>query len=152
MTSIFLKMDTAPLHASCRPAPRYGKGFYRKNDAAEKIVYPLSKPVIQCIDYIYSNIKERITIADLAAYTGLSESYLSRVFKQNLGVSISDYIREKKIEKATHLLRYSDKPISRYSQLPVIFITEPLYPDFRGFYGAYTKEISRQILQIHVVA
>ena len=60
----------------------------------------LSKPVTQCVDYIYSNIKERITIADLAAYTGLSESYLSRVFKQNLGVSISDYIREKKIEKA----------------------------------------------------
>ena len=70
-----------------------------------------SKPVTQCVDYIYSNIKERITIADLAAYTGLSESYLSRVFKQNLGVSISDYIREKKIEKATHLLKYSDKPI-----------------------------------------
>ena len=71
----------------------------------------LSKPVTQCVDYIYSNIKERITIADLAAYTGLSESYLSRVFKQNLGVSISDYIREKKIEKATHLLKYSDKAI-----------------------------------------
>ena len=68
----------------------------------------LSKPVTQCVDYIYSHIKERITIADLAAYTGLSESYLSRVFKQNLGVSISDYIREKKIEKAQNLLRFSD--------------------------------------------
>ena len=71
----------------------------------------LSKPVTQCVDYIYSHIKERITIADLAAYTNLSESYLSRLFKQNLGISISDYIREKKIEKATHLLKYSDKPI-----------------------------------------
>ena len=37
----------------------------------------------QCVDYIYSHIKERITISDLAACTGLSESYLSRVFKQN---------------------------------------------------------------------
>ncbi len=71
----------------------------------------LSKPVMQCIDYIYSHIKERITRATLAEYTGLSENYLSRVFKQNLGISISDYIREKKIEQATHLLRYSDKPI-----------------------------------------
>ena len=71
----------------------------------------LSKPVMQCVDYIYTHIKERITITTLAEYTGLSESYLSRVFKQNLGISISDYIREKKIEKATHLLRYSDKPI-----------------------------------------
>ena len=71
----------------------------------------LSKPVVQCVDYIYSHIKERITVAMLAEYTGLSESYLSRVFKQNLGISISDYIREKKIEKATHILRYSDKSI-----------------------------------------
>ncbi len=71
----------------------------------------LSKPVMQCVDYIYTHIKERITITTLAEYTDLSESYLSRVFKQNLGISISDYIREKKIEKATHLLWYSDKPI-----------------------------------------
>ena len=71
----------------------------------------LSKPVMQCIDYIYAHIKDRITIEDLACHTGLSQNYLSRVFKQNLGISISDYIREKKIEKATHLLRYSDKAV-----------------------------------------
>lgn len=71
----------------------------------------LSKPVMQCVDYIYSHIKERIVIESLSEYTGLSANYLSRVFKQNLGISISDYIREKKIEKATHLLRYSDQSI-----------------------------------------
>ena len=54
---------------------------------------------MQCVDYIYTHIKERITITTLAEYTGLSESYLSRVFKQNLGISISDYIREKKDRK-----------------------------------------------------
>ena len=44
------------------------------------------------------------------SYTHL-DVYKRQVFKQNLGVSISDYIREKKIEKATHLLRYSDKAV-----------------------------------------
>ena len=68
----------------------------------------LSKPIAQCIDYIYAHISSRITIEELAAYTALSPSYLSRLFKQNLGVSISDYIREKKIEKAQNLLRFSD--------------------------------------------
>ena len=53
----------------------------------------LSKPVMQCVDYIYSHIKERITIQVLADHTGLSTNYLSRIFKQNLGVSVSDYIR-----------------------------------------------------------
>ena len=68
----------------------------------------LSKPIAQCIDYIYAHISSRITVDELASYTGLSPSYLSRLFKQNLGVSISDYIREKKIEKAQNLLRFSD--------------------------------------------
>ena len=68
----------------------------------------ISKPIVQCTDYIYSHINERITINELAVYTTLSPSYLSRLFKQNLGISISDYIREKKIEKAENLLRYSD--------------------------------------------
>ncbi len=67
-----------------------------------------SKPVTACIDYIYAHIKERITIEDLADYTGLTTSYLSRLFKKELGVSISDYIRDKKIEKAQNLLKYCD--------------------------------------------
>ncbi len=73
----------------------------RKNDI-------ISKSVVQCTDYIYKHLQERITLQDLAAYTQLSESYLSRLFKKNLGVSVSDYIRMKKIEKAENLLKYSD--------------------------------------------
>lgn len=68
----------------------------------------LSKSIVLCTDYIYTHITERITIEMLADYTNLSTSYLSRLFKQNLGISISDYIREKKIEKAENLLKYSD--------------------------------------------
>lgn len=71
----------------------------------------LSKPIVQCVDYIYDHIKDRITIQVLAEHTQLSTSYLSRLFKKNLGIPISDYIREKKIEKAAHLLRYSDTPL-----------------------------------------
>lgn len=66
------------------------------------------KPVADCIDYIYAHIKERITIEDLAEYTDLSASYLSRLFKKEIGVSVSDYVREKKVEKAQHLLKYCD--------------------------------------------
>ena len=67
-----------------------------------------SKPITECIEYIYVHIKERITVEDLADHTKLSASYLSRLFKEELGISISDFIREKKIEKAQNLLRYCD--------------------------------------------
>lgn len=68
----------------------------------------LSKPIVLCMDYIYSHINRRITVEELAKHTDLSPSYLSRLFKKELNISISDYICEMKIEKAQHLLRYSD--------------------------------------------
>lgn len=67
-----------------------------------------SKPVSECIEYIYVHIKERITINDLAEHTGFSASYLSHLFKDEVGISISDYIREKKVEKAQNLLKFCD--------------------------------------------
>jgi AraC-like DNA-binding protein len=68
----------------------------------------ISKSILLCTDYIYNHIHDRITVDDLAKYTNLSGSYLSRLFKKELGIAISDYIREKKIEKAQNLLKYSD--------------------------------------------
>ena len=67
-----------------------------------------SKHINACKEYIYSHIKERITIEDLAYEFGVSASYLSRLFKQETGVSVSGYIREQKIEVAKNLLRFSD--------------------------------------------
>lgn len=67
-----------------------------------------SKHINACKEYIYSHIKERITIEDLADEFGVSASYLSRLFKQETGISVSGYIREQKIEVAKNLLRFSD--------------------------------------------
>ena len=100
----------------------------------------LSKPVIECINYIYSHIKERITIQDLAEHTGLSCNYLSRIFKQNLGVSISDYIREQKIEKATHLLRYSDQSIVDIAAYLSFSSQSHFIQIFEGYIGLTPKK------------
>ena len=100
----------------------------------------LSKPVIECINYIYVHIKERITIQDLADHTGLSCNYLSRIFKQNLGVSISDYIREQKIEKATHLLRYSDQSIVDIAAYLSFSSQSHFIQIFEGYIGLTPKK------------
>ena len=67
-----------------------------------------SKHINACKEYIYSHIKERITIENLAEEYGVSASYLSRLFKKETGVSVSAYIREQKIAVAKNLLRFSD--------------------------------------------
>lgn len=70
-----------------------------------------SKHINTCKEYIYSHIKERITIEDLADEFGVSASYLSRLFKKETGISVSAYIRQQKIDIAKNLLQFSDYSI-----------------------------------------
>ena len=67
-----------------------------------------SKQVAEAIDYIYVHILERITVNDLADAIGISPTYLSRIFKQETGVAVSEYVRQRKIEVAEALLRFTD--------------------------------------------
>ena len=67
-----------------------------------------SRHISVCKEYIYSHIKERITVEDLADVLGVSASYLSRLFKKETGDSVSTYIRRQKIEMAKNLLQYSE--------------------------------------------
>ncbi|MCI9381406.1 MAG: helix-turn-helix transcriptional regulator [Dorea sp.] len=67
-----------------------------------------SRHISLCKEYIYSHIKERITVEDLADELGVSASYLSRLFKKETGDSVSAYIRRQKIEMAKNLLQYSE--------------------------------------------
>ncbi len=67
-----------------------------------------SKHIAICIDYICENLHTRITIKELAKRVKLEQSYLSKLFKKEVGVTISEYIQEKKIETAQNMLIYSE--------------------------------------------
>ncbi|MCM1329539.1 MAG: helix-turn-helix domain-containing protein [Ruminococcus sp.] len=67
-----------------------------------------SKPVITAMDYIYDNLHSKIYIGDIAEKAALSESYLSRLFHGEVGVTISTYIAVKRVETAQNMLKYSD--------------------------------------------
>lgn len=70
--------------------------------------YPsASKQITESIDYIYNHISERLTVEILAEAVGISPTYFSRVFKKEIGTSVSDFIRKLKIEYAKNLLLYS---------------------------------------------
>ncbi len=71
-----------------------------------------SLAVANSIDYIYDHLHTRITIETLADHVHLNSSYLSRLFKKEMGISVSEYIQDKKIETARNMLIYSDYSIS----------------------------------------
>lgn len=83
------------------------------NDFAFRITQQILKPAYSkttliCMDYIYYHLHTPITVVDLSQHVGLNPSTLSTRFKKETGVSVSEYIREKRIEAAQNMLKFSD--------------------------------------------
>ena len=62
----------------------------------------------KCKDFIFSHLHDRITLEDLAAEADCNPNYLTQLFKECEGISISGYILQEKINRAKNLLIYSD--------------------------------------------
>lgn len=74
---------------------------------------PQVSPAIQsCCDYIMLHVEDEFTLGDLAANSGYTKYYLSRLFKNETGVSINTYIKNARIEYAKTLLIGTDDSIS----------------------------------------
>ncbi len=68
------------------------------------------------INYIFSHLHYKISLNELAAYTGFSENYLCHLFHQQTGDTITCFIHKKRIAEAESLLRYSEYSITEISQ------------------------------------
>ena len=88
--------------------------------------------LIRCVlQYINLKIYENIRISDLAKQFYLSESALRRKFKEEMGMSMNEYINRRKIEESKMMMR---------SGVPVGEITKRLsFYDLSHFYRTFKK-------------
>ncbi|MFB5269912.1 helix-turn-helix transcriptional regulator [Paenibacillus enshidis] len=63
-----------------------------------------SRPISVCLNYIYNHIYDEISLNRLAEEAGLHPSYLSRLFREETGLSMTGYVQQAKIEEAKKLL------------------------------------------------
>jgi len=71
-------------------------------DFSTRRFHPIVKKAVQ---YIQFNLEAELTLQGIAAKIGTNASYLSRVFKENTGVGIIDYIHAKRVDEAKLHLR-----------------------------------------------
>lgn len=76
-----------------------------------------SKPITLCINYIYSHLYHKITVQEIANEVGLHPSYLSRLFREQVGCTLHQYIQEQKINSAKQMLQFSDLSLAEISNL-----------------------------------
>lgn len=76
-----------------------------------------SKPVTLCLNYIYAHMHEKITTEDLAEEVHLHPSYLSRLFREQMGCTLHDYILDQKIQTAKQMLQFSERSYAEIANL-----------------------------------
>ena len=98
----------------------------------------------KCCYYIQTHLNEKITMQALSSYVGYAETYLSRKFKQEMGITVTEYILRQKIELAKQLLRADDTPISDIAE-QLSFSTQRYFSEqFRRVTGVTPGEFRQK--------
>lgn len=90
-------------------------------------------PVERTKKYIQTHLSEELSMEHIANNVHLNADYLTRIFKKEVGISISKYIINKKIEVAKELLIHTRKSIGEIASLVG-------YYNYSSFNRIFTKE------------
>ena len=77
----------------------------------------ISKPVLAACDYVKAHFMEPIRLEDLARASCYSEYYLTRKFQKEMGLRLSEYIRDIRLEYAKIWLVSTEKSVQEISEL-----------------------------------
>lgn len=76
-------------------------------------------------DYLDQHYQEKITLDNLADKFFINKFYLTRIFKEQFGISVNSYLAQIRITHAKQLLRFSDRTIEQIGR--ECGIDEPAY-------------------------
>lgn len=79
---------------------------------AESLPQPTSKIVKQVLSRIQQSYPQPLSRADLAAGVCVTESYLSKIFRQEVGISPREYLTRYRVNVAKELLAETDESIT----------------------------------------
>jgi AraC family transcriptional regulator of arabinose operon len=72
--------------------------------------------ILRSLDYACLRLKQPLSVAQLAASAGLSESRFAHLFSEQLGLSPMQYVEQQRLRRAAELLLMTNYPISRVAE------------------------------------
>lgn len=75
----------------------------------------VSRPIAVCQRYIFDHLYEELALPVLAKASGVSTVHLSRLFRRETGISLTEYIQRQRVEEAKQLLSLSAYSLSDIS-------------------------------------
>lgn len=83
------------------------------------------------VEYISNNLTTIKSLDEIANHFFISKSSLSHQFKENMGISLMKYVRNKRLMLAQTLLRFGKKPTEIFEQCG--------FQDYATFFRAYVN-------------
>lgn len=88
---------------------------FTRQVSEEKSKVSPSEKILYSITYIRNHISMPLTVEQVAANSGYSRSHFSRIFKEELGFSVKDFITNCRLSESRLLLKYTDISIGDIS-------------------------------------
>ncbi len=90
----------------------------------------------QCRQYVDGHLCETLTLDVIADALGVSKNHLSTLFTRENGQTLTSYIHEKRLDRASELLRYTASPIGDIAQ-QLMFSSQSHFGQlFKAHFGA----------------
>ncbi len=97
------------------------------------------------IEYMEKNYCLRVTLGDIAKAASVNSSYLSRVFKNDTGINIIDYLNKIRIEKSALLIREGKFSLKNIADDVGIQNYNHFFKLFKKYHGITPGEYKQKI-------
>jgi len=95
----------------------------------------LSESIKNAVDYINGHFNEGCSLSDTADYAGLTPTYLSARFKQEMGIGFVEYLTEMRVNRAQWLIKQNrNDTIKNISELAG-------FADYQHFCKVFKKKV-----------
>src|SRR5699024_1482835 len=99
-----------------------------------------SSAVTACRSYIFKHLYDEIQLSQLSKIVAMNPKYLSTLFKKEVGISLSSYIRSLKMEEAKSLIMFSDYSLTAIYELLHYYDQSHFTKVFKQYTGITPKQ------------
>lgn len=111
----------------------------------------LSVYSMKAMDYVYDHLHEKIKIGEIADSVGVSRSHLSRLFNEETGITLSEYIMQKKLQTARNMMVYSEFTCAEISEYLAFASGSYFAKCFKEHYGISPYQYRKENYRKHFI-
>ena len=113
-----------------------------------KLPEGISAEVYRCASFIRGNVSQPLSMDEVARQVHRSGSYMMKLFREELGIHITAFITQCRLEEAKRLLQYSDNSLAEISSY-LCFSSQSYFQNvFKKQYGITPMQYRKQTAKL----